>query len=343
MTQILSTQRRRRSGARGLSGASPRLYQRAFDILAGQILSGEIPAGTRLLETTVTKRFGISRTPARQALAELANAGYVEKAPGHGFVVSGSGTATLERPDPARSGTRIVLSSLPTWERLYGEVEQEIAGRSTFATWRVIEAKLAQHYGVSRTVARDVLGRLQERGVVRKDPRARWYAPMLTPDYVTELYELRWVLEPVALAKAAARAPRPFLTGMRRSLALACENARTVGGDTLDRLEEELHITLLGYCGNLSLMQAITLPQSLLIAHRFLYRWTSRLFDVEPFLAEHIEVIDLLASGDIAGSARALESHLRVSRDRALGRIDVATKQVDPEDLPYLERLPTPR
>ena len=340
MTQIRDTRPQRRHDGRPLSGASPRLYQRAFEILAQRIGSGDLPPGTRLLESTVTAQFGISRTPARQALAELVREGYVNKSPGYGYVVVGTGMAGPNQPPPSGADERILLSSLPTWERLYGEVEQEIAGRTTFATWRVIEAKLAQHYGVSRTVARDVLGRLQERGVVRKDPRARWYAPMLTPDYVTELYELRWVLEPVALTKAAAKVPQPYLTGMRRNLALALDNARAIGGDTLDRLEEDLHITLLGYCGNLSLMQAITLPQSLLIAHRFLYRWTSRLFDVEPFLAEHIDVVDRLAGGDVAGAARTLESHLRVSRDRAIGRIDVVSKQVDPEGLPYLERLP---
>ena len=339
MTQIRDPRRRRRDDGRPPSGASPRLYQRAFDILARRIGSGDLPPGTQLLESTVTAQFGISRTPARQALAELVRGGFVSKAPGYGYVVVGAGTESPNQPSPSGSDGQILLSSLPTWERLYGEVEQEIAGRTTFATWRVVEAKLAHHYGVSRTVARDVLGRLQERGVVRKDARARWFAPMLTPDYVTELYELRWVLEPVALTKAAAKVPQRYLTDMRRSLVQAADDAKSIGGDTLDRLEEDLHITLLGHCGNLSLMQAITLPQSLLIAHRFLYRWTSRLFDVEPFLAEHIDIVDRLIAGDVAAAGQTLEHHLRVSRDRAIGRIDVVSKQVDPEGLPYLVRL----
>ena len=325
---------RRAEGA--ISGVSPRLYQRAFEILARQIKTGVIPTGARLMESKVTTQFGISRAPARQALAELARTGLIEKSTGRGYTVIDLGSVPATEPE---ADDAITLSSLPTWERIYGEVEREIAGRSAFATWRVTEAKLAQYYGVSRTVAREVLGRLQERGVILKDERSRWYAPALTPGYVTELYELRWVLEPVALVKAVAHAPPGAITRMGRSLDEAIRNAHTIGGATLDRLEEELHITFLGYCGNLSLMQAITLPQSLLIAHRFLYRWTPRLFETEPFLAEHKGIVDRLEAGKTAEAAQALEDHLKVSCDRAIARIEAVSRQFSPDGLPYLERM----
>jgi DNA-binding GntR family transcriptional regulator len=201
------------------------------------------------------------------------------------------------------------------------------------------EAELARFYGVSRTVTRDVIGRLQQRGLLRKDDSARWYAPALTPDHVGELYELRWVLEPVALTKAAPQVPPAFLAGLRVHLEDAIANAHAIGGSTLDSLEEEMHVALLGHCGNKTLMQAIALQQSLLIAHRFLYRWTPRLFDTEPFLPEHREIIERLEQGKTKAAAKSLERHLRVSRDRAISRIDAIRREMTPEELPYLERL----
>jgi DNA-binding GntR family transcriptional regulator len=207
------------------------------------------------------------------------------------------------------------------------------------ASWRLNEAELARSYGVSRTVTRDVVGRLQQRGLLRKDDSARWYAPALTPDHVGELYELRWLLEPVALQKAAPRLPAGFLSRLRNHLEEAIVHAHTIGGSTLDRLEEELHVALLGHCGNRTLMQAIALHQSLLIAHRFLYRWTPRLFETEPFLPEHREILERLQQGKAAAAAQALEHHLRVSRDRAIARVDVIRRELTPEALPYLERL----
>jgi DNA-binding GntR family transcriptional regulator len=129
---------------------------------------------------------------------------------------------------------------------------------------------------------------------------------------------------------------------VHRNVAEALSHAYEIGGETLDQLERDLHVTLLGYCRNRALVQAITAPQSLIIAHRFLYRWTSRLFATEPFLPEHLEVIERLQAGRIADAAKSLETHLRVSRDRAMARVNLIAGGAQPDPLPYLERLPAP-
>lgn len=325
---------------RKASGPTPRLYQRACDILARQIGEGVLAPGTRLQESGIAQQFGISRAPARRALAELAERGLLEKPSGRGYLVRRVArrrkAETADTPPEAESR----LLSLATWERIYGEVEDEIIARIAVASWRLNEAELARSYGVSRTVTRDVVGRLQQRGLLLKDDSARWYAPALTPEHIGELYELRWLLEPVALMKAAPRVPPAFLVGLRQHLEEAIAHAHTIGGPTLDSLEEELHVALLGHCGNRTLMQAIALHQSLLIAHRFLYRWTPHLFETEPFLPEHHEIVERLQHGKAKAAAAALEQHLRVSRERAIARVDVIRRELTPEPLPYLERLP---
>jgi DNA-binding GntR family transcriptional regulator len=108
---------------------------------------------------------------------------------------------------------------------------------------------------------------------------------------------------------------------------------------TLDRLVHHLLVRLLSYWGSRTLMQAIALPQALLIAHRFLYRWTARLFDVEPLIPEHLDVLDRLHAGHVPEAAKALENHLRVSRDRAITRIEVIARGPQPEPTSYLELL----
>ena len=88
---------RRRVSAPALSGASPRLYARAFDILAGRIADGALPAGARLLESHVAQEFGISRAPARQALSQLEEAGLVVRSDGHGYLVRGASEKSATR------------------------------------------------------------------------------------------------------------------------------------------------------------------------------------------------------------------------------------------------------
>jgi len=326
--------------ARGL-GSSPRLYQRALEILESQIENGEWPAEATLTETGIAARLGISRAPARRALAELEKTGLIARSDTRGYIVVGG--RRRGRPRRGDKGsvetTAVKLTPQPSWERIYGTVESEIIARISFASWRVNEAELARHFGVSRTVARDVVSRLQQRGIVQKDDSSRWYAPALTAEHVGELYELRWILEPIALKKAAPNLPEGLLPRLHKNLTDAISRATEIGGETLDQLEHDLHVTLLSYCRNRALMQAIAFPQSLIIAHSFLYRWTSRLFPTEPFLPEHLEVLERLLAGKVADAAKALEKHLRVSRDRAMTRIQVIASGSQPDPLPYLERL----
>lgn len=320
---------------RRLAGTAPRLYELAVDVVSERVRQGLLAEGAQLTESMLAEQFDISRAPARRALEELARRGVVERSPGRGYRVLRCGDAPA-RP-AALPPAPTPLLSLPTWERIYGEVENEIVARIAVADWRINEVQLARHYHVSRTVARDVVGRLQQRGLLRKDESSRWVAPALSHQRIDDLYELREILEPVALVKAAPNLPPGLLAEMRARLDAALPEAED--GATLDRLEEDMHVTLLGHCGNQALVQAIAQPQSLLVAHRFLYRWTPRMFGDEPFLNEHVEILDRLEEGAFRAAGDALRRHLSVARARATARVDLVREAFPVEELPYLERV----
>ena len=58
------------------------------DALEDDIVTGRLSPGDRLDETTLAARFGVSRTPIREALRQLAAAGFVDIRPHRGAVVS---------------------------------------------------------------------------------------------------------------------------------------------------------------------------------------------------------------------------------------------------------------
>lgn len=321
------------------TGVAPRLYERACSILASQIAGGQLSPGSRLLESHVAEQFGISRAPARQALARLESLGLLRRSAGHGYVVEQVKEVPPQLPVPAGTGAPIRLAAESTWERIYVEVEQDIVSRTAFGAWRVVENHLAGYYGVSRTVAREVLSRLQQRGIVKKDQKQRWYAPALNRDYVAELYEMRALLEPQALAKAADRLPPGTAQGLRHHLETAIDRADTLDGTALSALETELHVDLLAHCGNATLMEAVTTYQSLLVAHTFLYHWAPQLYAPEPFLAEHLAVAERLDQGRVADAAEALRAHLDASLERAMHRLEVVRREFLPMPLPYLLRI----
>ena len=63
--------------------------ERAARVLRDRILTGALPAGTRLDLDAITKEFATSRTPVREALLELSYDGLARVAPRSGITVIG--------------------------------------------------------------------------------------------------------------------------------------------------------------------------------------------------------------------------------------------------------------
>lgn len=86
--------------------------ERAAGAVREMILQGELPSGARLGEVELAERFGVSRTPIREALTRLAAEGLVELAPNRGARVSSWSVAELEGVFDLRSALEPRLTGL---------------------------------------------------------------------------------------------------------------------------------------------------------------------------------------------------------------------------------------
>jgi DNA-binding GntR family transcriptional regulator len=76
--------------------STPTAAERAYAELRQRILDGRFPAGFRLKEIELATRFGVSRTPVRDALSRLSVEGLVEFRPKIGATVSVWSEAQIE-------------------------------------------------------------------------------------------------------------------------------------------------------------------------------------------------------------------------------------------------------
>ncbi|MCD0449482.1 GntR family transcriptional regulator [Actinocorallia sp. API 0066] len=67
-----------------------------YERLRADVLAGGFPAGTPLMETVLAARYGVSRTPVREALARLAQDGLLKRAPRGYEIASGTPSDVLE-------------------------------------------------------------------------------------------------------------------------------------------------------------------------------------------------------------------------------------------------------
>lgn len=109
------------SGALGFP--RPALAVQLADALREMILEGELIEGAKIREKALTERFGVSRTPLREAMKMLAAEGLIDLIPNRGAVVSPQSQAELSDAFP-------VLAML---EQLAGTLAAERASTAEIA------------------------------------------------------------------------------------------------------------------------------------------------------------------------------------------------------------------
>ena len=80
----------------------------AYETLKHAIIIGQLPAGSRLVETTFSRSLHISRTPLREALRRLESEGLVEYLPHRGVVVRAFDMADVEEIQNIRNALEMI-------------------------------------------------------------------------------------------------------------------------------------------------------------------------------------------------------------------------------------------
>ncbi|WP_283178845.1 GntR family transcriptional regulator [Gemmobacter sp. 24YEA27] len=299
------------------------------------ILSGSLTAGERLVELQLTRTFGVSRSPVRQALEQLEADGLVTSLGRKGFFVAGqAGEIMAQNPMPL---DRVCLDQSRQWERIYAEVEQAVLAAVLRQQVRINELRLAEHFDVSRSVTRDVLARMHAVGLIDKSRSGTWIAEHVTPRRVRDLYDLRALLEPAALELAAPLLLPAAISEARSRIADLLQK-ESVDSASFDRIERDLHVDLLGACPNHEILRALERTHILFAPTRHLFDpvLSIPLDQIGDALHEHLEILDLLSRKETAFAARQLRDHLTGAVERWLGRFEKELPRIGSGMPPYL-------
>lgn len=185
---------------------------------------------------------------------------------------------------------------------------------------RITDTELAAQLGLSRTPVRQALHRLAQEGLIRLDARRGFSVRAFTAQDVIEVYQVRAVLEVLALRLAAPRLTPEHIAEQldmlhRVRTALRLErDERSV----LLHLEADLklHNLLIETSGNTRLIRLLADLRSQQTLFQY---WDTSYPERNEAAAEEHEVILLaLAAGDTARAELALEQHILNARLRVL-------------------------
>ena len=300
------------------------LYAQIHQMLHRAIQAGSLATGTVLLEGHVADILGSTRSPVRQALRELESEGVVSRFEGRGYVAGPQGTAPRRVPLEAAmlgvNDTPDVARKTLGWETIYEEVERDMVHLSVFGRYRLNEVELARHFNVGRTVVREVLVRLESLGILEKDERLRWVITPLDAQRIHDLYELRALVEPAALRGAVAHADQAELQEMIDALHKAQRLYPRLSRTEMDDLEHDLHVRLLSRCPNKELLGSLDRTRCILILSKHVLGVSTPMPADDPFMSEHLAVLEAAVGGAPRRAADLLHDHLEQSCSKVTQR-----------------------
>lgn len=118
---------------------------------------------------------------------------------------SKEGDAVAERP--SKRGRRGASGRGASVETVLSVMRERIATHALLPGSRIQEVEMANEFKVSRTLVREVIGVLDQRGLVERIPNRGAVVSRLEPMEVFEIFEVREVLEGLCTRLATRRAP----------------------------------------------------------------------------------------------------------------------------------------
>lgn len=310
------------------------LAERLSLSLKSAIINGDIQPGTVLTEVPLAHLVGSSRVPVRSALQSLMAEGLMHRAGAHGYIVGPKGVEPVRTPlEQSLAGLSILREPRINfaWQTLYDDVEQKVVHRSFFGRTRLNEHELARHYGVGRTVARDVLSRLATLGMIEKDDASRWSVVPLDEQRILELYELREHLEPVALVGALDRLADGEVSAMSARLADGASRYPGISAAEMYALEVDLHVTCVQRTGNRELAKALQPTHCLLTLSKHTVGTKVGKLPREAFFDEHAAIFDVIRRGSPREVEIAMRAHIKNSVAGVVARAEMVRQEGAPE------------
>lgn len=276
------------------------LAQRISKRLLQDIANGGVLAGQHLGAQQLADRYGVSRTPVREAMSLLEAGGFLVREENRGYFVAEADAAAMSKALDSQSdfADDDYHSLADDWlvHRLPEEVTEQF---------------LRQRYGWTKARVSEVLVRAAREGWVERKEGYGWrFLPVAsTPEAFDEIYRFRMAIEPAAMLEPSFELDRAVLTEQRRIQEGMLEmDFSSVPAESLLANGASFHEELIKLSGNpffLVALQRVNRMRRLME-----YRAEVNHDRLVEQCTEHLEIMKLLEAGDNLGASHKMRKHL---------------------------------
>ncbi len=184
------------------------------------------------------------------------------------------------------------------------------------------ELALAEEFGVSRTPVREALKQLQTEGLVEIRPRVGTFVTTPSRREITELFEMKELLEGAAARLLSQRGRVPEIDLLEENLRQADAAVERGDRDRYAELVQEFHDLLIAGADNRKLEAHYRTLMNQLAYPRLVATSLSQPGRPMQSDREHHHVLDLIIEKDGDSAERVMREHVRASRRALLAGLD---------------------
>lgn len=197
-------------------------------------------------------------------------------------------------------------------KKVYTYVREQILSGRIAPYERLIETKIAQEIGTSRTPVREALHNLEIEGLIQSIPRVGYQVNPISEEEVEEICQIRFLIEDQAARWAMEKAASKAIKELKKNIDVTL--ARVSKGEirAFIDLDAQFHEIIARHSGSTRLFE---LAQTLR-GHMLRYRVQS-IFSKETVLQAikgHQEILKAIERGDPKGLSQAILIHLEESK-----------------------------
>lgn len=199
-------------------------------------------------------------------------------------------------------------------EHAYEAIKQAILNLQLRPGTQLVERRLAEQFGISKSPVRDALQRLAGEGLVSQTRFSGMTVQSFDPGTVDELYAVREKLEEMAVVLAVPRMTEADLAEARGYLDQA--DAAMVAGDPQRVASANRHYHLVyGRCSGNRVLDAIvsSMQDRVRIMALLCWSWEKSVGKEEH--EQHLAVLEAAEDGDAHRAGRLMHDHIRWFRE----------------------------
>ena len=283
-----------------MAARSSELSKNISNRLLHDIVSGTLSGGQHISAQNIADRYGVSRTPVREALESLAIQDVLIRQPNRGYFVAESLPASYQDglADTAPTDTDDYQTFANDW--LTNQIPEEVA-----------EQFLRQRYGWTKAKAADLLVRAVREGWAERKVGYGWrLLPVAkTPEAFDEIYRFRMAIEPTAMLEPSFQLDHKILDEQRRiQEGMLNMDLSSTPGEALLQNGALFHEELIKLSGNPFFHMAL---QRVNRMRRLMeYRAEVNCERLIEQCTEHLEILSYLESGNVADASYRMRQHL---------------------------------